>query len=156
MPRDYTPRERDDALALTGEHGAAEASRMTLIPAATLRSWTARATHRASAVAPGVAENAPTGATPGATYAQRRAELPARLAEALGDAVDRARDALRAGRARDARDFAVTAGILIDKLRLEEGRATARTEHATADLDAEVEQLLREVREQSTEGPPGT
>jgi hypothetical protein len=53
------------------------------------------------------------------------------------DAVAKARDAVRRGRASDARSFAVAAAVMADKAVLLSGGATSRTESLNLNADAE-------------------
>lgn len=104
--------ERRMALALAAELGPAEAARRLGIPASTVGSWVRRdkAATTAALAKVGVSAERVTSA-----------DLDDVAARALA-AVD---EAIAAGKANDARNWAVTAAIVIDKaqlLRVEEGR----------------------------------
>lgn len=97
--------------------------------------------------------------------ASRRARLKEKLALRAEEMIDRMGDEYEtvmvvAGKigkatlskppARECQALATAAGILIDKLRIEGGEATERTETITIDkLDAEIERLERELAEQA-------
>lgn len=171
MSRTYTEDDRGAALEIYVEHGAKVASQRTGVSAQTIRSWASRrgvVTERA-------------GRQSAATKAMIRsaAEKRVRLREQL---LDKALDALgrmdephidfRGSDCKEVRwdratsgamkDYATTAAILIDKLRLEEGQVTGRQEHVHADAtDLELRRLADELRAHAggplplaAQGPP--
>ncbi len=153
--RTYTEEQRDEARLIYIEHGPSEAQRRTGIPTSTLHDWAQQRGIR-------TVRNQKT------AEATEAAVLDARAKRALVQCLllDRALDALyqidevhKDFRGKDAssavKDYAMTAAILIDKLRLEEGSATARTEHVDPQQRAaEVLDQLAARRAKST--PPKT
>ena len=159
----YTSKQKEEAVALYLEVGTAEASRRLGIPKRTLLTWVgakglARARRqKTEAATAAVMEDA----------RRRRAELKRRLLEAADTTLDRL--AAEGVAARDQQSLAITLGILVDKLRLEEGLATGRTEtvdlgSAERRIEAEIERLSAEMATQggeptlepATEGAIGT
>lgn len=103
----HSPAKRAEALRIAGEQGAAEASRITGIPAATIRAWMSRSRQLEG---------------PGDSPTERRSpEALRQVAERLRRTAERARARahreLSEGKASAARDAMVAAGVAIDKAR---------------------------------------
>jgi hypothetical protein len=96
------PQRRAEALRIAAKHGAAEASRRTGVPAATIRSWKSRDAQLAFKPPEGVDE----------VEWLRRAAVKTR--DAVEAAIERLAEILPT--ARNARDVAIAAGVSIDKL----------------------------------------
>jgi len=89
-------------------------------------------------------------------FKERRAELRLRLMDAVDELLDRLYDPYEDYRGKDAalvkferppseavRNLAVAVGIIIDKMRLEEGAVTGRTEHLSLDaIDRQLRVML--------------
>ena len=106
------PEMRAEALRLAGEHGAAQASRLTGIPAATIRSWRQRAGQ----------SGPPAGVDPAAW--RERKETAARGAwDAAEAALAKVHELLNAGKTADAQRAALTMAITLDKSLLLEAAA---------------------------------
>ena len=146
MPN-YTETQKAEAVKLYDEHGTAQAATRTGIPPRTIRRWANQAGHVAEA-------NTEKTATARAKGAEQVAEAwgDFRAAEATGagTTATKVRDAILAvvdhgGRSREARDLAVTYGILIDKAELLSGNATARVEvWSESQVDAELRAMVAE------------
>lgn len=140
--------ERAEALDLAERVGFAEAGRRLGIPDGTLRSWANRATSRAVAALAVVPPSTSDVAVPdvaGLAWPERRARLLPKLGEVAAKALEKADQAIDGGKARDAKDYTVTAAILVDKAQLLGGGATSRSESTTVKIDATSQ---REVAEQ--------
>lgn len=152
----YTDQQKSDALAAFVEHGPSEAARRTGIPKGTIAAWARRNGVRTVAT-----ENAHEGAEAAAAYATAKREqlkrdlldkataLLARMDEPHQEFVGQAGKEVTYDRAPAAavKAYATSVGILIDKLRLEEGAATSREEHVNvSEVDRELERLADELR----------
>ncbi len=162
--RTYTEEQRDEACLVYVEHGPSEAQRRTGIPTSTLHDWAQQRGIRT------VRNQKTAEATEAAALDARakRASLQCLLLDRALDALERMDQEHKDFRGKDAtevswdkapsgamKDYAMTAAILIDKLRLEEGSATARTEHVDPQQRAaEVLDQLAARRAKST--PPKT
>lgn len=140
----YTEAQKTEAIALAVEHGPAEAARRLggEITAGTIRTWCHRA-GVATATAEKMAEARE------AHIARRevaREKLRTLLIETSLTLVERI-DA--AENARDVQPLAISAGILLDKFRLESGEATGRTEHTGKDAAHVIADELAERRRKS-------
>jgi transposase-like protein len=81
-------------------------------------------------------------------YAAKRLELRLVALQRAFDMLER----METGTAIDARNLAVAFGILVDKIRLEEGEATERTERVTAEwLDSEIKRLTATMNHPSSQ-----
>ncbi len=136
--RSYTEAEKDEACLIYVEQGPTEVYRRLGIPPTTVVSW-------AQARGLRTMRNEKTRARTEAREVdagERRSLLRQKLLDKALDALERMDEAHKDFRGKDAaevswdkapsgamKDYAMTAAILIDKLRLEEGSATARTEH---------------------------
>jgi hypothetical protein len=122
-------------LRLAEEHGAAEAARLTGVPAATIRSWRKRA---------GVA-GPPAGAESADWVARKQAGAEEAWATAQA-ALGKVRELIDAGKHGDAQRAALTAAILIDKSGvLESAWQTAEDRHARLE-HAAAQQLVAVLR----------
>lgn len=146
MPTPYTDDERTHAVDLYLQHGLAETHHRTGISRPTLRRWLIDAGHDPAEITERANEKT-RAATATATVAMeaRRVKLRAKLITAAEHAVDQVTDAADGNQAKG---WAVAAGIVIDKLRLEVGEATDRTEHVTApertpENEAELAKVLK-------------
>lgn len=166
MPRgrQHSPEERDNALEIYRERGPAVAARETGINASTIRSMALKAGITGERAARTEA------ATKAArqSYEARREEIKMQLLVRIAD-LDRRMDEphidfvgkdgdrveLPMPTAAAVRDYMVSIGIAIDKLRLEEGKVTDRTEHWTqTEFDREVAALVERARSGQTEAVP--
>jgi hypothetical protein len=142
----HPPDLKAHALAIYVEHGGAEASRKTGVPAPTIRSWA----HR-DGVATVAAQNTRAAiAAAQLRWEERRlalADAIGREAEAALGLVD---EALGAGDARAAKDAAVTMAILVDKAELLSGGTTnyyERIEPEALERRAkELDEVARRIR----------
>ncbi len=138
--RTYTPEQKADALASYVEHGAAETARRTGIPEGTLVSWAHRngvqsvATERTQAAVQAMQ----------AKWAERRAVMVDEIGAVAHMALARVEQSIAKENpsGRDAKDFATTMAILVDKAQLLGGDATTR--HENRELR---DRLLNEARE---------
>lgn len=134
----YSAEERQAALELYLEHGAAEASRRTGIAANTISQWARRAGVTMTRA------NRTAAATEAAklAWAERRATMVDDMGQVATMALERARAEVAGGDLKGAKDAALTMAILVDKAQLLSGAATGRHEHVTVDsIDAEVKRL---------------
>lgn len=135
-----TQLQRDEALQLAEQHGAAEASRRTGIAAGTIRAWQTR--QRQQTGTPADAKAAPTEV--------ERLERELQDARASAEQMLRAsREAEKAHQAVNARSYMVSYGVALDKATLIEQRLnTARgiqaqiTQAQAATIGALVDQVL--------------
>lgn len=83
-------------------------------------------------------------------WAERRAVMVEEIGAAAHMALAQCVNATSVGQGRDAKDFATTLGILVDKAQLLSGAATARSEHLTpgSAIDAEIAELVELMRQQ--------
>lgn len=152
----YSDEQRRNAVALVGEHGIAEAHRKTGIPKTTLSGWATDAgvarTGSEKTRAALEASNARCEEIRGeirVKLASRASELLDRINEAHVEFVgkDGRREEIDKATAQATQHYAVSVGILIDKLRLELGEVTDRTEHVSqSEFDREVSELVEKVR----------
>lgn len=138
--RTYTPEQRAEALELYAQHGAVETCRRTGIAKGTLQSWA----HR-SGVATACNENRRANVEAlKAKWDERRIVMVHEIGAVAHMALAQAEEAVALGRGRDAKDFATTMAILVDKAQLLTGAATSRHETVIMDhLDREIESLLQ-------------
>ncbi len=136
--RSYTEAEKGEACLIYVEHGPQEVKRRLGIPPSTVMRWADKRKLR-------TIRNEKTLAAVEALEVDaqaRRGRLRQQLLNKALDALERMDQEHKDFRGKDAsevswdkapssamKDYAMTAAILIDKLRLEEGSATARTEH---------------------------
>ncbi len=162
--RTYTEEQRDEACLVYVEHGPSEAQRRTGIPTSTLHDWAQQRGIRT------VRNQKTAEATEAAALDARakRASLQCLLLDRALDALYRMDEPHTAyvgkeGRAvtwdkappEAMRHYATVAGIMIDKLRLEEGSVTARTEQVDPQQRAmEVLDQLAARRAKSTPPKP--
>lgn len=140
----YTDHEKADAVALYVGHGLAEAHHRTGIPKASLQRWAEAAGQDLSELAGRTADQ-----TRAASQAHA-ADLEARRVKLRGTLLSAAEHAVAkiVGEedGNQAKGWAITSGIVIDKLRLELGEATDRTETVAApERTPEVESELAKV-----------
>jgi hypothetical protein len=156
MPRTvYTEQQKTEALDLYREHGPREAARQTGIDASLITRWAKAAGLSTLHTEQTLAATAQRKAQGDLSRAEARAKLLRKLHRAL-DRMDEPYVAVYGATAKrieldeppaDAfRHLAVSAAVLIDKLRLEEGEVTARTETRSDDpLGRELERLAGEL-----------
>lgn len=166
MPRrSYTDDQRAEALALYVEHGPSETARQTGIPKATVAAWARR----------GSVHTEHTSEKTQAATEQAAANARAKREQLKRDLLDKAVDLLARmdqphqefvgvkgneviydrAPAVAVKAYATSVGILIDKLRLEEGTATSREEHVNvSEVDRELERLAAELRSRTGSTPP--
>jgi len=157
----YTDQQKTDALVTYREHGACEAGRQTGIPQKTISGWAKQS---------GIQSDAPQ-KTRAATemaalrMARLREEAKGKLAERVVDLLDRMdeehvefvgkdgrRERVDRASAEAVRHYSISVGVLIDKLRLEMGEATDRTEHVSqSEFDREVAELSEKVRRNASD-----
>lgn len=134
----YTDEQRTEALTFYLEHGTAEAARLSEISPRTIRRW-ANEDGLAAARDKNLSD---AGEHLKIQHETMREELRVRFLETALDALDRmteehvdyrGKDAKRVtwpmAPAREMKDYATTAAIMVDKYRLEMGESTDRTEH---------------------------
>ncbi len=164
IKRTYTEEQRDEACLVYVEHGPTEVERRLGIPKGTVLYWATQRNLRT------VRNQKTAEATEAAALDARakRASLQCLLLDQALSALERMDEPHTEYVGREAKavtwekapahamkNYAMTAGILIDKLRLEEGSATARTEHVDPQQRAaEVLDQLAARRAKST--PPKT
>jgi transposase-like protein len=145
--REYTAAERERALGLYVQVGPAEAGRETGIPSSTIRKWA----ERAGASMKNARERSATAAVEGArlTWAQRRAETRQRAGEAAAVFLERAVEASP----RAASDWMRAFKVGVDAAQgLDAVVDSAKPDAKSGkDFDAEVEELVRVVRQQGIE-----
>lgn len=152
MARTYTPEEKERALKLFADQGAAAAARETDIPRTTISRWAST-----SGVMSDRAEKTRVATEAAAVHAaakrealksasrERALDLIERMAHAHIEFVgkDGRREEIDKATAGACKDYAIAAGVLIDKAELLDGRATSRNEIRNIDqLDGEIERLL--------------
>lgn len=157
---------RDQARELYLEAGPTVAAEVTGIPVGTIKTWSNRydwtgqrkayeAKQRAAAVGVSIAESEEAARQFTEWLTEHRTGIERRRAENLSEIVDQIRQTLAKmdepgvwvtkdgdeveipRSARDIRDFSIAIGVLIDKMRLELGEATERTEVISPDRIAE-------------------
>ena len=116
MHKKVSPTVRAEALHLAAEHGAAEASRRTGIPAATIRSWRRR-----------VGESGPPAGVDPVAWADLKETAARDIWEAAQLALSSVRELLEEGKTSDAQRAALALAILIDKSAMLEAAAIAAT-----------------------------
>ncbi len=160
--RIYTEDQRDEACLVYVEHGPSETQRRTGIPTSTLHDWAQQRGIRT------VRNQKTAEATEAAALDARakRVSLRCLLLDQALSALERmdephteyvGREAVtwEKAPAHAMKNYAMTAGILIDKLRLEEGSVTARTEQVDPQQRAmEVLDQLAARRAKSTPPKP--
>lgn len=127
----YTPLAKAEALQLLAEVGKAEASKRTGIPEGTIASWA----HRSGV----------TFRTTPTSVAERKQELVNRLLPLAAKLVTRLEERIGSDDA-SLKDLAQTLMIVVDRVQLLTGQATARTETAITDATA-----IAEVRAKAVE-----
>lgn len=136
MPRaQYTPQQKADALVLYAQHGAAETARRTGIPEGTLMSWA----HRNGVQSLAAEQTRAAVEAAKAKWDERKLKMVHEIGSVAQMALAQAEAAVMDGKGRDAKDFATTMAILVDKAQLLSGAATQRTE--VADRPAAEERL---------------
>jgi transposase-like protein/uncharacterized small protein (DUF1192 family) len=128
--------EKQRALELAAETGFADASRATGIPAATIRKWAQRAKQAASVEL--VAQ------LDGLDWGQRRDRLVVAFGSGAAEAAEAARQAVKRGKASDARNFSIAAGVQVDKFLLLGGQATTRSETYSVNQQVGDDESYRE------------
>jgi len=155
----YPAEEREAALALYTQHGAAEASRRSGIPDRTILSWA-----KAAGITAGADPEKTRAMT--AAHAERVqrtwADFRENEALAAGAAANVLRTRIRdlvASEApgREVQAHAIAYGILIDKAELLSGQASQRIEvWAQTELDVELRGLIVKMEDSIRERSPGT
>jgi transposase-like protein len=122
----YTEAEKADAVAHYLQHGLAATHQATGVPKPTLHDWVRKAGHDTAAISERSADQTRAATEQHIVRMQaRRVQLQAQFADSALFAAGRI-DSAKDGR--DAQGWATASAILTDKLRLELGEATARTE----------------------------
>jgi len=116
LHKKVSPTVRDEALRLAAEHGPAEASRRTGIPAATIRSWRRR-----------VGESGPPAGVDPVAWADLKETAARDIWEAAQMALSKVRELLEVGEVGDAQRGALALAILLDKSLVLEAAAIAAT-----------------------------
>ena len=154
----YSDQQKSDALASYVELGPREVSRQTGITASTITRWAQAAGLRTLRAEKATAAAAVMRAEGEAS----RARVSTRLLEEIHETFDRLREAQTAFVGQSGKrveypkppapdHFALvkSIGTLLDKLRLEEGQVTDRTEDVSqSEFDREVAELVGKVRQQ--------
>lgn len=121
---------RGRALALAVEHTAETASAETGVPAATIRSWLKLSLDAVRPYLPAELQSA-------RSWHEARGPILEALGPVAAQTLVAYARAIEQDRGRDARDLAVSLGIMIDKAQLLAGEATSRTDarvlHASTD-----------------------
>jgi transposase-like protein len=152
----YTDEQKAEALKLYEEHGPREAARRTGTNKSTVTRW-AKAAGLRTFHAQKAREAAEVIEAAGQ---ERRAKVRARLLDEIHATIDRLQEPQVAfvgqqGKqvefpkppAQDHFALVKSVGTLIDKLRLEEGQVTERTEHMqSSDFDREVAELVEKMK----------
>jgi hypothetical protein len=159
MPARRSAEEREAALALFDEYGAAETARRTGIPVRTVTEWASKA----GLIAPADAEKTRAAHAATADRVQRTwADFRENEALSAGAAANVLRTRIRdlvASQApgREVQAHAVAYGILIDKAELLSGQASQRIEvWAQTDLDVELRGLIVKMEDTIRERRPAT
>jgi recombinational DNA repair ATPase RecF len=152
MASEYQPELKAQALAIYTDHGGAEASRETGVPATTIRSWA----HRAGVAT--VATEKTRAATEAARlrWKERRMELAHRVGEQAEEALRRTAMEIKSGKTSDAKNMATALAILIDKAQLLTGGSANRREHIDPEYLERRARELDELARRRAERPPGT
>jgi hypothetical protein len=150
MPaRRWSDAQRSTALDVFAREGCAAARAATGVPEGTIRSWAKREGDRAGSQLD--RRNAVEVMPRSAPWRERRDPLVRDLGELVSETLSAVRDAVQAGRLRDARDGMVAAGIAIDKCELLSGFATSRSEATSLSLDIggiEIERRIVELEQE--------
>ena len=151
--RSYTPDEKADALAAYAEHGPTWVAENLGIPASTVVGWartegvrTMRNERTAAAVEAVVVDRELQRERLRVLLLDKAVDLLGRMDEVHIDyrGKDCEKVTFPKAPADACKSYAVAAAVLVDKLRLELGEATARTEHTLTDsIDAEVAKLTQ-------------
>ena len=160
----YTDQQKADALDLCRTQGPSEASRRTGIPKGTLARWskdagidgTYRAAKTQAATEAHKADAAAKREQLKRDLLDKAVQLLARMDEPHQEFVGVKGNEVVYDRAPAAavKAYATSVGILIDKLRLEEGAATSREEHVNvSEVDRELERLADELRSRTSSTP---
>jgi hypothetical protein len=121
---------RATALRLAEEHGAAEASRRTGVPAGTIRAWR----HRSGEAGP------PAGVDP-QSWAERKAQGAEDAWQAAQAALRKVHELLAAGKTGDAQRAALTMAITLDKSAMLEAAAQAAQEGQVRLAEADAQRI---------------
>lgn len=147
----WSAAQQSEALALAAERGPVEAARQLGIPDGTVRWWMHQQTERAGkalatvgATMPAEVDERDAQGRRSLSWHERQRPLVHALGVAASAAVEACQQAISEGRARDAKDLSICAGVLVDKAQLLSGFATSRTEgaHFHAGVD-DAEQARR-------------
>jgi hypothetical protein len=145
--QDYTEQERDEALAIYRELGAAEAARRTGISRPTISSWASRRNVHRNGHEPVPPEEPPAEPREPKPWPERRRELAADLDRLAEDLLGRIRGTRHAPAAKA---YMVTMGVLLDKLEML--NASAAGEPVRGDrIDDEIDRLVDELVAQGEE-----
>lgn len=160
--RRYTEVERAEALEVYQRDGLAAAHQACSVPKQTITRWAREAGIDTPAVTVHAAQQTKAAVNQSLLKReQRREEFRTKLLEKAFDALNRMDHPHIDFKGKDAQEvtypkpspsgfqaYATAAAILLDKLRLELGEATARQEVMhTADVDGEIERLAREMQD---------
>jgi hypothetical protein len=152
----YTEKQKVEALKLYVEHGPAEAARRTGIARATISKWAQR---KGVTVTRNSKTRAATEAAKAAA-AEKRATMREKMIDKWHGIMDRIDEphqefvgqqgkevSYKVAPSGAVRHYVQSAVSLLEKIRLEEGQATDRTEHTTqSEFDREVRELTEKVR----------
>jgi hypothetical protein len=130
------PAVKAEALRLASEHGPAEASARTGVPASTIRMWRTRAKQ-----APGGKPSGPPAGVDPIGWAERKEAGANATYRAATEALERVRELLKAGEERKAKDAAIALGILLDKSGILENAAQAQQDRQLRLAQATGQQL---------------
>lgn len=159
MHSDYTDEQRAEALRIYQAEGFAAAHRQTGIPKGTLGGWIRKAGIHTVAYE----KTAQATRVRHLDFLARRAELRERLLDRVLDLdkrMDQPHEEFRGQQAKSVtydrapsdavKAYALSIGILIDKMRLEMGEPTSRDERSeVSDFDREVRELVEKLRERA-------
>lgn len=140
----YPEALKQEALRLLAEHGVAEASRQTGIPAGTIASWGSRL----GVKAPSVEQIAVLNAATAELWQKRKLAMGERLGAVAEKMLQRIDERINDDRTAGVRDLAASMAVLIDRAQLLTGGATTRAEvvERTPEAEAEVAKVLELVR----------
>jgi hypothetical protein len=138
LPRSYADAERNEALSLYLEVGAAEASRRCGVPAGTIRQWA----HRRGLTTARTASARASVEAARLTWAQRRAEVATRAGEGAATFLD---DAIAEKSARNRRDLMAAFKMAAEGAQLLSGGATERVELTEEQRRERVRELRDEL-----------
>ena len=129
------PQRKAEALQLAAEHGPAEASRRTGVPAGTIRAWRTRA-----------GQSEPPVGDRGEDWRVGRERTAHGAAQVAREAIEQARRDIRDGKPLRAQQSMTAAGIAVDKLTIIENQLAAYEERQTRLSQGQAEVVVEVLR----------